>query len=36
MDGLNELMKDAGYVPSEEFLSSEEDFEEMNVVGNVS
>jgi pentatricopeptide repeat protein len=36
MDGLNELMKDAGYVPSEEFLSSEEDFEEINVVGNVS
>lgn len=33
MDGLNELMKDAGYVPSEEFVSSEEDFEEMNVVG---
>jgi hypothetical protein len=36
MDGLNDLMKDAGYVPSEEFLSSEEDFEEINVVGNVS
>ncbi|CAJ2650796.1 unnamed protein product [Trifolium pratense] len=36
MDGLNELMKDAGYVPSEGLLSSEEDFEEMNVVGNVS
>ncbi|RDX95850.1 Pentatricopeptide repeat-containing protein, partial [Mucuna pruriens] len=35
MDGLNELMKDAGYVRSEEFVSSEEDFEEMNVVGNV-
>lgn len=35
MDGLNELMKDAGYVRSEEFVSSEEDFEEMNSVGNV-
>ncbi|CAK8539272.1 unnamed protein product [Lathyrus sativus] len=34
MDGLNELMKDAGYVPSEGFISSEEDFEEMNIVGN--
>ncbi|KAL5098735.1 hypothetical protein RYX36_003062 [Vicia faba] len=35
MDGLNELMKDAGYVPSEGFISSEEDFEEMNIAGNV-
>ncbi|KOM24606.1 hypothetical protein LR48_Vigan2348s000100 [Vigna angularis] len=35
MDGLNELMKDAGYVRSEEFVSSEEEFEEMNIVRNV-
>ena len=35
MDGLNEVMKDAGYVRSEEFVSSEEDFEELNIVGNV-
>ncbi|XP_061366149.1 pentatricopeptide repeat-containing protein At1g71490 [Gastrolobium bilobum] len=35
MDGLNELMKDAGYVPSEGSVSSEEDFEEMNIVGNL-
>ena len=34
MDGLNELMKDAGYVRSEELVSSEEDFEEMNIAGN--
>ncbi|XP_057448794.1 pentatricopeptide repeat-containing protein At1g71490-like [Lotus japonicus] len=34
MDGLNELMKDAGYIRSEEF-SSEEDFEEMNIAGNL-
>ncbi|KAK7307930.1 hypothetical protein VNO77_41424 [Canavalia gladiata] len=34
MDGLNELMKDAGYVRSEEFVSSEEDFE-TNIIGNV-
>ncbi|XP_014496150.1 pentatricopeptide repeat-containing protein At1g71490-like [Vigna radiata var. radiata] len=36
MDGLNELMKDAGYVRREEFVSSEEEFEEMNIVGNVN
>ncbi|KAK7263079.1 hypothetical protein RJT34_30663 [Clitoria ternatea] len=35
MDGLNELMKDAGYVRSEDFVSFEEDFEEINVAGNV-
>ncbi|KAF7837889.1 pentatricopeptide repeat-containing protein [Senna tora] len=35
MDGLNELMKDAGYVRGEEFVSSEEDFEELHVLGNV-
>ncbi|KAK7389358.1 hypothetical protein VNO78_24300 [Psophocarpus tetragonolobus] len=35
MDGLNELMKDAGYVRTEEFVSSEEDFGEMSSVGNV-
>uniref|UniRef100_A0A0R0LFR6 Pentatricopeptide repeat-containing protein n=1 Tax=Glycine max TaxID=3847 RepID=A0A0R0LFR6_SOYBN len=35
MDGLNELMKDAGYVHSEELVSSEEDFEEMDIGGNV-
>ncbi|RZC31475.1 Pentatricopeptide repeat-containing protein [Glycine soja] len=34
MDGLNELMKDAGYVHSEELVSSEEDFEEMDIGGN--
>ncbi|CAL0311380.1 unnamed protein product [Lupinus luteus] len=35
MDGLNEVMKDAGYVHSEELVSSEEDFEELSIVGNV-
>ncbi|XP_027361690.1 pentatricopeptide repeat-containing protein At1g71490 [Abrus precatorius] len=34
MDGLNELMRDAGYVRSEESVSSEEDFEEMNIEGS--
>lgn len=32
MSGLNELMKDAGYVRSEDFASSEEDFEELNAL----
>lgn len=34
MDGLNELMKDAGYVRSEDLASSEEDFEELTFLGN--
>ncbi|KAK4265661.1 hypothetical protein QN277_026683 [Acacia crassicarpa] len=34
MNGLNELMRDAGYVPSEDFASSEEDFEELNALGS--
>ncbi|KAI4305158.1 hypothetical protein L6164_028544 [Bauhinia variegata] len=34
MEGLNEVMKDAGYVNGEDFVSSEEDLEEMNVMGN--
>ncbi|MED6218112.1 Pentatricopeptide repeat-containing protein [Stylosanthes scabra] len=35
MDGLNEVMKDAGYVRNEEIVSPDEDFEELNVVGSV-
>ncbi|KAL1290803.1 hypothetical protein AAHE18_20G155700 [Arachis hypogaea] len=35
MDGLNEVMKDAGYVSNEETVSPEEHFEELNVVGSV-
>lgn len=35
MDGLNEVMKDAGYIRSEELISSEEDIEELSIVGNV-
>ncbi|QHO11151.1 hypothetical protein HN51_068981 [Arachis hypogaea] len=35
IDGLNEVMKDADYVSNEEIVSSEEDFEELNVVGSV-
>ncbi|KAK7253102.1 hypothetical protein RIF29_37539 [Crotalaria pallida] len=35
MDGLNEVMKDAGYICSEEIVSSEEDFEELSMVGSV-
>jgi len=34
MDGLKEFMKDAGYVPSEGLVSSEEDFEELCMIGN--